>query len=117
MPAARTRLIYTRRFTEREYARIARGFNPTDMDDRWFIFLQGHHLRFHRSWTGFCIYDLVLGHDNGGALVLEAWVNRDKTEYNWSSDKLDSDNLDSIIDNFLLDDRMSAPMLITDATN
>jgi hypothetical protein len=36
------------------------GCIPRDMDDRWFIYLEGEWVHLHRSWTGFCIYQVRL---------------------------------------------------------
>ncbi len=37
---------------------IARGFAPTQMEQRWFIFMKNGRLLFGASWTGALIYDV-----------------------------------------------------------
>ena len=37
---------------------IARGFAPTQMDQKWFIFMKNERLLFGRSWSGALIYDV-----------------------------------------------------------
>lgn len=44
------------RFNAEEMARIKRGFIPEAMEDKWLIDFSRNRLRFHRSWTGFCVY-------------------------------------------------------------
>jgi hypothetical protein len=56
-------LAFERRFTAAEYERLAMGYPPGDMDDHWFIYLEGDTLYFHRNWTGLCMYRLRLRAD------------------------------------------------------
>ena len=64
------------------YDRIERGHIPMEMEDKWFIFLTDGMLRFHRSWTGACIYWVEVGFDEGYTLT-RAWVSRDARIYAW----------------------------------
>ena len=62
--------------------RIKMGSIPQDMNDKWFIFLEGEWLFFHRSWTGNCIFGLRLSPSDTGSSISDAWVSRDKACYN-----------------------------------
>jgi hypothetical protein len=77
-------------FSDREAEQMAKGHIPEDMDDKWFIFFEEGWLYFHRSWTGHCIYAVRLASSPAGMRIAEAWVNRNKYEYN--SAGMDSDN-------------------------
>ena len=100
MPEKRARLPEIRReFSERELEQIRRGFCPRDMEDRWFVFMEGDRLYLHRSWTGFCIYEAVLS-DEGR--ILEAWANRDPDQHENTDVEKDAERLLSLIDAFML---------------
>ena len=47
---------YKASFNEAEYEKIAQGLVPQAMEDKWFAYLEGSNLNFHRSWTGQAVY-------------------------------------------------------------
>ena len=47
------------------------------MDDKWFFYLEKDWLYIHRSWTGFCIFQVRLERFEDGYQIAEAWVNDD----------------------------------------
>lgn len=52
------------------------------MNDRWRVLSDGQVLRFYRSWTGHCIYQLRLSlATGGGADAIELTVNGDPNQY------------------------------------
>jgi hypothetical protein len=42
LPAQRAKLDIKRTFTEQDYSRLAHGFIPKDMEDKWFIPPEGN---------------------------------------------------------------------------
>ena len=64
-------------FTREEYKYLSWGLIPVSMDDKWFIYLEDNWLYFHRSWTGFCIFQVRLEKFEDGYQIAEAWVNDD----------------------------------------
>src|ERR1700692_4550307 len=72
------------RLTIEEFERIKQGYIPEDMDDRWFLFYEDGWLYIHRSWTGFCIYQLRFEQEGNVAVVREALVTRDPEQYRLS---------------------------------
>ena len=81
MPQQREQILFQRTFTPDEYAKIKAGHIPTEMDDRWFAFFEEPWIYFHRSWTGYCIYQVRLEETPDGWKVSEAWVNRGEGQY------------------------------------
>jgi hypothetical protein len=81
MPDAKAALHLERVFSCEEYERISLGCIPRDMDDRWLIYLEGEWLHLHRSWTGFCVYQVRLQAVGNSYRITEAWVNRDREQY------------------------------------
>lgn len=82
-PSLRVDLGYQATYTEAQYAVLAHGFVPQDMDERWFVVLDDGWLNLYRSWTGIHIYGLHLAHNpDGGWTVDESWVSRKPEEYN-----------------------------------
>ena len=109
MPEKRSRLALRREFTEGEYESIRRGLVPEQMEDKWFIFLEGDTLYFHRSWTGHCIFQLALKREGEKYAVGEVVVNRDAGQYGGTDDAYDERLLAYLIDNLLLGGRTLLP--------
>lgn len=105
LPEMRSRISLDREFTISEYEQISSGFIPDKMEDKWFIFLEGEDLYFHRSWTGYCIYHLRIIPFGEKFKVVKALVNRDPTQYIGSDDNYDVMIINFVIDNFLLNQR------------
>lgn len=80
LPAERQRLVVNRVYTPDEMAIIYRGFIPSCMDDRWFIYYEGRSLFLHRSWSGFCIFRIDFEPTLAGWSVASAWVSRCKDQ-------------------------------------
>ena len=47
---------YQSSFNDAEYQKMAQGLVPQAMEDKWFAYLDGSNLYFHRSWTGQAVY-------------------------------------------------------------
>lgn len=82
------------------------------MEDKWFIFHEGNVIFFHRSWTGFCIFELHLVREGTTYTVSRFYVNRDENQYKGSTDTYDARLLTYLIDTLLLHQR--SPLPITD---
>jgi len=61
------------------------------MEDKWFTFYEEPWLHLHRSWSGFCIYqvqfELIA---TGSYRVAQVIVNRDPEQYKGTDDKADA---------------------------
>lgn len=60
---------------------IERGHKSSDMDDKWNVFVEGHRLHLHRSWTGRGIYEAEFAQVPGGWQVITAVVEGDRGSY------------------------------------
>jgi hypothetical protein len=92
-----------RKFTEEEMIKIKRGIIPQSNDDKWFIFYEEGTLYFYRCWSGFCIYWMKFENKGDGYHVIDARVNRDRQQYESSSDETDLKVLNMLIDILLHD--------------
>lgn len=81
MAELRAALPLELRLGRERFERIRRGFRPTTMEDRWFVFYEDGWLYLHRSWSGHCIFQIRWEQDGDEAVVREAWVSRDPAEY------------------------------------
>jgi hypothetical protein len=88
------------RFSKNELTRIAQGHVPQEMEDKWFVFLENDQLYFHRSWTGFCIFELQLATDCDGTHVEQCWVNRNPSQYTSTDLAEDEQLLRALLRNF-----------------
>lgn len=90
-------------FNPDEMVNIRRGFFPTVMEEKWFLYFTGDRLRMHRSWTGILIFDVGFAFDpKGGAYVTDVVVNRENREYSNTDDDEDLKLLAEIIRYHLL---------------
>jgi hypothetical protein len=110
LPAQRAQLSLQRAFTEQEYEQICLGFIPEKMEDKWFMFVENDTLYIHRSWTGFCIYQLTLIKDGAHYVVGEVFANRDASQYTSAGDLYDAKMVLYLIDFLLLNESMPLPM-------
>jgi hypothetical protein len=81
LPVAREAIALDRAYSATEFERIKEGDVPEDMDDKWFAFFEEPWLYLHRSWTGFCVYQVRFEPADGGGRVAEALVSRDPKQY------------------------------------
>jgi hypothetical protein len=102
MPAEVAVLDYAAEFSPEEFERISRGLVPQEMEDKWFIFLEGNTLNLHRSWTGHCIYQVEFDRDVEKYSVRRATANRVPDEYRQTDDAYDAQMFHFLISNFLL---------------
>ena len=109
MPASKARVPLSRRFDAAEYARLARGLVPGQMEDKWSILLEADWLHFHRSWTGHCTYSARLEPAASGWQVAESWVSRDAEQYKGTDLDHDAAVLGYLIERLLLGRRVPFP--------
>lgn len=101
-PSARARIPIEREYSAAEYARIARGFIPKEIEDHWFIYLEDNWLALHRSWTGYCIFQVRFIATGAGYRIAEAWANRDRAQYRAVDDAADATTMLRLIELLLL---------------
>ena len=90
---------------------IRRGYVPSIMDEKWFIFMEDNHLFAHRSWTGLGVYEATFAAVEGGFVIERAVVTGDETKYRRSSDETESMALEALIASHLLKDWPSEEQL------
>ena len=86
MPAARAPVRIERAYSDAEFASIAEGVIPREMEDKWFIYHESPWLYLHRSWTGYCVYAVRFERRGDEHHVVEAWVSRDPQQYTGNDD-------------------------------
>jgi hypothetical protein len=89
MPAQRARLELDLTFDDTEFQKLAAGLVPKEMEDKWFIYFERPWLHLHRSWTGFCVYQVRFESDGGRHRVIEAIANRNPEQYRTQSEAQD----------------------------
>ena len=60
LPKKRHKLPFKRSFNPTEISLLRQGLLPQTQDDRWIVLLHEKSLDIYRSWTGHCIYSLLL---------------------------------------------------------
>lgn len=81
---------------------IGRGFTPTTMEEKWFIYLADGVLTFRRSWTGVVVYEAEAEWRGTSLWLGQVKVNRDPSQYGETDLAFDRDLLLYIIDVVLL---------------
>ena len=88
-PQTSSALSYDDTFSKSEFSRLALGYFPKDMDDRWFVYFENDTLYLHRSWTGDCMYRLRFATTPEGWCVREARVAGDPASRKGSSSEFE----------------------------
>ena len=81
MPEARELASLTRSYSQAEFFQLATGLVPQQMEDKWFMFYEEPWLFLHRSWTGFCIYQVRFEKSVEGVSIAEVVMNRDPSQH------------------------------------
>jgi hypothetical protein len=110
MPEARASLSLNKEYSEYDSYLISKGFIPKQMEDKWLIYRSGDKLYFHRSWTGFCIYEVTLGHRDERLYLSHGYANREARQYGGTSDQNDVEMVYFLIDELLLNKRAAFPL-------
>lgn len=100
-----------------ELARIACGYMASMMEEKWHALVHNECLRFHRSWTGYGIYEATFEPCDGGAVIVGAVVEGDPERYARYDDVTESQMLEFLIDNWLLEHPGRWPDLWTSGTD
>jgi len=68
--------------SEKHYARLRFGLLPLVMEDKWFVYFEDGRICFHRSWTGYKIYEAEINKVDSNYTITELTVERDNKRYN-----------------------------------
>ncbi len=109
MPTEYSKLKYTRRFSSDEYSKLKLGLSAQSMDEKWNAYIHEKQLCLHRSWTGYCIYSVIIQETADGCKAEYALVNRNSDQYNGSNDSYDLLLLDFLISNLLFGETKPFP--------
>jgi hypothetical protein len=102
MPAQQITVSLDRVFSKDEAALLKLGFLPQEMQDKWFIYFENNLLYFHRSWSGYCIYQAYCTQEGDTLSMTYALVNRDPEQYQEAYAERDQEMISQVIDVFLL---------------
>lgn len=89
---------FDRLYSQEEFEKIAAGVIPKQMEDKWFIFYEEPWLYFHRSWTGFCIFEVRFELVTEGVKLAEIHINCSDTQCWGIDDERDIAFITSILD-------------------
>lgn len=85
-------------WSDEDWARIQRGYQSRDMDEKWDVFTEGEVVFLHRSWTGFGVYAATFAPvEDGGRWIVSALVERDGHRYKGTDDGYDCLMLELVI--------------------
>ncbi|MBR5048926.1 MAG: 23S rRNA (uracil(1939)-C(5))-methyltransferase RlmD [Erysipelotrichaceae bacterium] len=94
MPDQHETFVLNRTFSDQQMDALRRGNVPQAMEDKWFWYMEGSTLRAHRSWTGYCIYQIDFREDGDHVVT----VNRDPGQYGCTSIEEDRETLNRLLD-------------------
>ncbi len=100
LPTARTSISLDRTYTADEFERICEGNIPQEMEDKWFAFYEEPWLYLHRSWSGFCIYQVRFERTGIEVHVAEVLVSREAEQYKSKDGVADSLLLAVLLDGY-----------------
>ncbi|MCA9919465.1 MAG: hypothetical protein KC445_16010 [Anaerolineales bacterium] len=102
MPELRKELLLDGQYSREEFVTISQGLVPKTPADKWFIYLDGQWLYFHRSASGSCIFQLQIAPNDEGYAADRLLVNQDPRQYRSLSDAYDVALVSYLIDAVLL---------------
>lgn len=102
LPRKRIEIKLDLSFDENAMAQIRKGFLPMVMEEKWFAWFEEPILHFHRSWTGFCIYQIRFEKEENGWRAVSAKVNRNLNQYTEMDDTADQRFVANLIDGWLV---------------
>ena len=102
MPDTRKELLLDGQYSREEFVTISQGLVPQSPADKWFIYLDGEWLYFHRSASGSCIFQLQIVPDEAGYAASVLLVNQHPSQYRSLSDEYDVALVSYLIDAVLL---------------
>ena len=76
MPSRHERFRLGMEITATEKAVLEYGHIPEAMEDHWFMYFEDSIIHYHRSWTGYCIFEARIEPEEDHFIVTEARVNR-----------------------------------------
>ncbi|MBQ7473254.1 MAG: hypothetical protein IJS79_02755 [Oscillospiraceae bacterium] len=94
MPQQHETFVLTRSFSDEEMDVLRCGNIPQAMEDKWFWYMERSTLWAHRSWTGYCIYQIDFKEDNHHVVT----VNRDPEQYKCANIEEDIESLNKLLD-------------------
>ena len=94
MPRQHEAFVLERSVSDQEMDVLRRGNIPQAMEDKWFWYMEGDTLFAHRSWTGYCIYQIDFKKDNRHIVT----VNRDPEQYGCTRIEEDVKSLNKLLD-------------------
>ena len=87
LPAQRQVIALDRTYSADEFKRLQEGQIPREMEDKWFSFYEEPWLYLHRSWTGYCVYQVRFQPTASGARTVESLANRDPEQYRGTDER------------------------------
>jgi hypothetical protein len=102
MPELHKELLLDGQYTREEFVTISQGLVPQSPADKWFIYLDGEWLYFHRSVSGSCIFQLQIAPNEEGYAADALLVNQDPGQYRSLSDEYDVALVSYLMDAVLL---------------
>ena len=93
MPEQHETFVLDRSFSNEEMEVLRCGNIPQAMEDKWFWYMEGSTLWAHRSWTGYCIYQIDFKEGNNHIVT----VNRNPEQYKCTSIQEDIESLNKLL--------------------
>jgi hypothetical protein len=110
MPAQRVTLPWRRTFSAEDWKKIGEGRNGANIrsEGQWVIYVEDGMIHFHRRWSGFCVFQVVVKPEGDGMAAEAIIANRDMDEYRSDDPAYDVALVEYLID-FLLGKDLVCP--------
>ena len=81
MPEKQVTVPLDIKLSDAQMARLRRGHIPEAMEDHWFMYCDGKFIHYHRSWTGYCIFEAAYEKAPDGYRVTSLTINQDPEQH------------------------------------
>jgi hypothetical protein len=86
-----------------DWATLELGYESESMEEKWDVVAEGDVLFLHRSWTGFCIYEVTFAPvTDGGRRIVGAVVERSPDRYKKADYAYDRVLMELVLSSYLL---------------
>lgn len=102
LPRMRTEISLDLAFDKAAMRRIRKGFLPSVTEEKWFAWFDEPVLHLHRSWTGFCFFQIEFRRTEHGWRAVSAKLNRDAEQYTETDDNADRLLIANLLDSLLV---------------
>ncbi len=98
MPKQTESFYSGRKLSSVEFAKLIMGFQPSSMEDKWFIYSKNESIYFHRSWLGHCIFIAKIIKSDDDIFISDVTANKNPDQFGTSDIEVKKEMFNKLVD-------------------